>query len=384
MARIEVTHYDEYVNQLMRQKPKPGYEHLTGYAQDVKYPGFEYRIIYGHNEDYVQMLKAAQTMVASRHPDRAKDYYLNPSDEDEFEWLNEEIRWIEARFASDADAERDYPKARRIGRGTKHLPSEAVRRVILEVRAEFNTLLNGEKRYTIDQATKLLLGSDNLPSYDAIAIDEVQDLSLRSIQLLLKLRKGDGAKVFLAGDENQKIYQRDFTWKELDDGLRGLTITLHSNMRNTSAIRCFSNRLLGIECPHDVASNMVHVENADNGRIVELMRRLSGLRQTTALISWRARDWRNDLVHAGVRVVRSNPSDPGFDKPGVYVIGEKDGKGLEFDNVVVDYSHGVGGDEAEERRIRYVHFTRARKRLYIRYQGTPPELLTKYYPDFLG
>ena len=59
------------------------------------------------------------------------------------------------------------------------------------------------------------------------------------------------------------------------------------------------------------------------------------------------------------------------------------GKGLEFDNVVVDYSWEISEDEEEEKRLRYVHFTRARKRLYIRYKGIPPKLLSKYYADFL-
>ena len=60
------------------------------------------------------------------------------------------------------------------------------------------------------------------------------------------------------------------------------------------------------------------------------------------------------------------------------------GKGLEFDTVVIDCSKLGRGDEEEEKRLLYVNCTRARKRLYLRYKGRPPEIIRKYYPDFLG
>ncbi len=44
----------------------------------------------------------------------------------------------------------------------------------------------------------------------------------------------------------------------------------------------------------------------------------------------------------------------------------------------------IADDLAGEKRLRYVHFTRARRRLYIRYEGEPPELLRECYADFLG
>lgn len=188
--------------------------------------------------------------------------------------------------------------------------------------------------------------------------------------------------IFLSGDENQKIYQRDFTWKELDEGLKGHTITLVKNMRNSSAIRCFSDRLLGKECPYEKARDKVHIEDADDSRIVELLRKLSdpSRRETTVLIS-NKRTWEDALRSAGVPVAKVAPGD--ISRPGLYLLGDLMGKGLEFDNVVVDYAWEIGEDEEEEKRLRYVHFTRARKRLYIRYQGTPPKLLSDYYPDFL-
>lgn len=377
---IDVMHYDLFVNQLVRQKPRQDYAYLAEYAQDVRYARGQ--IIYGFDDQYVEMLKSAQMTVARRHPERAKDYYLDPSDEDGFEWLRDELFWIEARFMSSEEATRSYPTAQRVGRGTKRNPSSAMKQIILEVWIELNKLLEANGRYTIEQATKRLLNSNSLPAYDAIAIDEVQDFSLLSIRLLLRFRRNDSSMIFLSGDENQKIYQRDFTWKELDEGLKGHTITLVKNMRNSSAIRCFSDRLLGKERPYEKARDKVHIEDADDSRIVELLRKLSdpSRRETTVLIS-NKRTWEDALRSAGVPVAKVAPGD--ISRPGLYLLGDLMGKGLEFDNVVVDYAWEIGEDEEEEKRLRYVHFTRARKRLYIRYQGTPPKLLSDYYPDFL-
>lgn len=377
---IEVVSYDKFINQLIRKEPVSGFEHLRQYAQDVRNTDYR-RIIYKDNDQYIELLKQAQAAVAKRHPKRANSYYLNPSKEADFEWLIDEILWIEARYATEAETTQRYPAAERVGRGTTRRPNAEVRRIILEIRSEFNRLLNANEYYTIEQATKRLLGSNNLPAYDAIAIDEVQDFSLLSVRLLLRFRRGDSTKVFLSGDENQKIYKRDFTWRELDESLRGFTVTLQKNMRNTSAIRSFSNRLLGRDCPHGAASDMVHIVDADDGRTIALLRKLVNLSQTTALISDKRSDWEKTLKESGIPIVKADPGD--ITNPGLYLIGVMMGKGLEFDNVVVDYANPFSEDEEEEKRLRYVHFTRARRRLYIRYQGKPPKLLSQYYSDFL-
>lgn len=378
---IDVESYDNYINQLVRQRPKQGYEHLTNYAADAKYSSA--RIVYSSNDNYIDLLRNARDTVRARYPNRAKDYYLDPSDDAGFQWLEDELQWIEARFDDANDAKTKYPKARRVGRGTRRQPSEEMRNIILEIWSEFNKLLTENGFYTIDQATKRLLHAKSLPAYDAIAIDEVQDFSLVSIRLLLRFRRSENSRVFISGDENQKIYQRDFTWKELDEGLRGHTITLRKNMRNSSAIEHFSGRLIGADCPYEAASSMVHIVNADEARTIELLRRLvdPALGETAALITSDFGRWANILQSARVPYKGDFSS---ITTPGLYILGALAGKGLEFDNVVVDYVRELSEDEEEEKRLRYVHFTRARKRLYIRYLGAPPRLLTKYYSDFLG
>lgn len=377
---IEVVHYDLFVNQLVRSKPREEFAYLEPYARDVRYVGA--RIIYGFDEEYKNMLKMAQATVAKRYPDRANEYYFNTSDKAELDWLKDELLWIEARFEDERDAVQKYPNAVRVGRGTKHVPREVVRRIILEIWVELNKMLEAKGRYTIEQATKWLMKSSQLPTYDAIAIDEVQDFSLLSIKLLLRFRRSANTRVFISGDENQKIYQRDFTWKELDKGLTGHTITLSKNMRNTPAIRSFSDRLLGVDCSYEDAMNRVHIKNDEDDGVVDLLKRLTDLKkdETTVLIGNKER-WKCVLDEEKVAIV--DDDSKGITRPGLYLLGNLAGKGLEFDNVIVDYSREISEDEEEEKRLRYVHFTRARKRLYIRYKGTPPRLLSKYYADFL-
>lgn len=71
-------------------------------------------------------------------------------------------------------------------------------------------------------------------------------------------------------------------------------------------------------------------------------------------------------------------------RPGVYCFTELKPKGLEFDNVIVDYEREVDvRDEQREKRICYMQFTRARKTLLVRYEGEAPNLLKRYYPDFV-
>lgn len=215
-GNIEVVHYDEYINQLVRNTPKDGFEHLRPYAQDVRYPLVTeggsrryWRIAY--DSDVEPILRQAMGRVAERHPSQKEAYYLNGSSSENIDWMLDELRWLEARYEDERDAaapntsKDPYLRAARTGRGTKRRPGEEVRKIILEVWAEFRASLAAQERYTIEQATKRLLASNSLPSYDAIAIDEVQDFSIKSVQLLLKFRSTTKARVYLSAMRTRDI-----------------------------------------------------------------------------------------------------------------------------------------------------------------------------------
>lgn len=81
----------------------------------------------------------------------------------------------------------------------------------------------------------------------------------------------------------------------------------------------------------------------------------------------------------------SGRMDNGAIQPGVYCFTQLRAKGLEFDNVIVDYTSELDAqDYGREKRIRYMQFTRARKTLLVRYEGEPPKLLKEYYSDYLA
>jgi superfamily I DNA/RNA helicase len=79
----------------------------------------------------------------------------------------------------------------------------------------------------------------NLPQkpYQALVVDEAQDLSPTALRFLLNLveRTDD---VYLTADAAQSLYQRGFTWKQVhrDLSMRGRTLLLTRNYRNTAQI----------------------------------------------------------------------------------------------------------------------------------------------------
>lgn len=379
-GRIEVIHFDRFVNQLVRFRSTGDCQHLNPFAQNARYP-YGWSIVYS---DEASIGKAME-QVAAKHPGERGMYYLDGEDPANVAWVKDEIEWLEARYENSQAAVEPYrtQMAERKGRGKQRLPRQDARGIILEIWEEYARLLEAERCYMLPQAVKRLLRVSDLPVYDSIAVDEVQDLSINSLRLLFKMRAGDEARVYLSGDENQKIYQRDFTWKELGEGVRGHTISLSENKRNSPSIEAFANRLLGRTCDHVCASDNVYVLSASAERFERLVRRARAEcpGESIAVIGNLA-VWDERLGCAGLDVV--DPDECGSSKPGLYVLGEKKGKGLEFDTVIIDCAFLGRGDEEEEKRVLYVNCTRARKRLYLRYEGEPPEIIKKYYPDFLG
>lgn len=378
-SAIEVVNFDRFVNQLVCSHSTGDYRHLNPFAQDARFPS-KWKITYSEED-----VGEAMSRIAVNHPGESGMYYLDSSDSSNVSWVKDEIEWLEARYESPQAAVEPYKNqmAERRGRGKQRLPRQDARGIILEIWEEYARLLEAERCYTLPQAVKRLLRVSDLPVYDSIAVDEVQDLSINSLRLLFKMRAGDEARVYLSGDENQKIYQRDFTWKELGEGVRGHTISLSENKRNSPSIEAFANRLLGRTCDHVCASDNVYVLSASAEKFERLVRRARAEcpGESIAVIGNLA-VWDERLGCVGLDVV--DPDECGSSKPGLYLLGEKKGKGLEFDTVIIDCAFLGRGDEEEEKRVLYVNCTRARKRLYLRYEGEPPEIIKKYYPDFLS
>ncbi len=181
-SAIEVVSYDQFVNQLVRAQPVAEFAHLAPFAQQSRYPsasedaeGRYWDLVY--DADIKAAVAQAMQAVSASYPEKAGEYYLQAADEENVAWMSDEIAWLEARYDDPVSATGLYPDAPRVGRGVSRRPSEDIRRIILEVWAQFQKAMERAHQYTIEQATKRLLADPNLPRYDAIAIDEVQDLS---------------------------------------------------------------------------------------------------------------------------------------------------------------------------------------------------------------
>lgn len=385
---IEVVHFDQFVNQLVRNTPSDEFAHLAPFAASSRFPqvtrasaGRFWRVVY--DEDVEALIVSAMRAVGRAHPSQAQEYYLDAESPQNLQWMADEIAWLEARYEDPEEAAGLYLDAVRTGRGKVHQPSAAIRSVILEVWAAVRRLLEEECWYTVEQAVKRLLKDPDLPRYDAIAIDEAQDLTVASVKLLVRMRRDEQSRVYICADENQKIYKRDFTWSELDAGIHGYTIRLDENKRNSPAIQAFANRLLGAPSKKTDANDLVLVGEWSEEAIMGLVANIREAHpeETVAIISGDVRCWRACARERGISSM--NPREEGVLAEGLYIIGQLGGKGLEFDDVIVDCAHMAEPDEETLKNILYVNCTRARRRLYLRYTGEPPVILHRFYPDFL-
>ncbi len=92
------------------------------------------------------------------------------------------------------------------------------------------------------------------PRYDAVAIDEAQDLTNVQLHFLLKLLRAPG-QFLLAGDANQIVHPNHFSWAKVkslfyrDETLEGREAIhiLHANYRNARSITSVANRLLRVK-----------------------------------------------------------------------------------------------------------------------------------------
>jgi superfamily I DNA/RNA helicase/mRNA-degrading endonuclease RelE of RelBE toxin-antitoxin system len=131
-----------------------------------------------------------------------------------------------------------YCAVARRGRGTPLVP--AIREALWAVYQMWRDLLAQRGVVTWQQvrlgALKYAVTLANRP-YQAVIIDEAQDLSPVALRLLLSLTESPQG-VYLTADAMQSIYQRGFSWKQVhsDLNVRGRTLILRRNYRNTTQI----------------------------------------------------------------------------------------------------------------------------------------------------
>ena len=151
-------------------------------------------------------------------------------------YLLEEILQVIEAWA--IDSPEAYFSHERKGRGTAiKLP---LRQAIWLIYQKWQKLML-ENRFTTweqlrCQALEIARRLSHSP-YQAIIIDEAQDLSPASLRFLLCLVNSFEG-LYLTADASQSLYQRGFTWKQIHADLKvtGRTLLLKRNYRNTQQI----------------------------------------------------------------------------------------------------------------------------------------------------
>ena len=178
------------------------------------------------------------------------------------EYLFEEFDWvIDGRGITRLD---DYLSTRRTGRGTRFGPE--LRHLIWRL---YNTWLEDLQESKIATYTQVQLEAlkkaENIPEsdkYDIVVLDEAQDLKPVGIRLAMALCKNPSG-FYLTADENQSIYGRGYSWRQVSDDLRiqGRTIILKRNYRTTKQIQEAALQFMLASGIDDPDSHAVPVKN---------------------------------------------------------------------------------------------------------------------------
>lgn len=165
-----------------------------------------------------------------------------------------EIRWIKGcRFTTFEQ----YKNTRRTGRGTEDRVTQGDRELLWKMYEEYNRRLKRAHIQDWDDrvldALKKVEAPGFVPPFSHIVIDEAQDFSFSRIQLLCKLAKS----ITIVADAAQSIYQRGFTWADLGINIRGRSVELTHNYRNTKQIAEAAYSLLSHESDKDEFTKML-------------------------------------------------------------------------------------------------------------------------------
>lgn len=309
-------------------------------------------------------------------------------------------------------------------KGRKVPANEAQRKIIWSVYDRFCVLLQQLRQETWSQwrvrAEKYLLQPEHTPPcYDAVFIDEAQDLEPSVLRILLMVCKTPNS-FFITADANQSIYNKGFTWVSIHEELQfrgGRTIALKTNYRSTRQIgeaaeaylRTGTGEIEKDEWSHAhdgslpamrKTANVIEESQILKAFLDEATRSLHISLQNCAILCPTKHGGMllvQLLKELGIEATFQAGRDSDVSAPGVKVLTLHASKGLEFPIVALAGFHqsqyiqvrehlSVGEREeklALERRVLFVGMTRAMKTLLVLVPAeTHSTLFTGFDPPY--
>lgn len=311
----------------------------------------------------------------------------------------------------------EYRDAPRIGRQSrlKQSEREGCWRVFEALRSQMETQSAYPWEEICDMA-RLGLETGHLQSpFDAVIVDEVQDLAPSALRLVAELARPKVQNLLLVGDAGQRIYPGGFSLRQLGIDVRGRSHVLRINYRTTEQIRRFADKLLPEtvdDLDNDVYQRRSHCllhgptpQMQGFGAPAEedafIARRIQSLLEeglatsemaVFARTGKRLESLRSCLGNHGIEshlLSRDDEADP---ENAISMGTMHRAKGLEFKVVfAMDCSQGMLPHEkamseaheaeeasaalARERQLLYVTLTRARDEAYVTWSGKPSPFL---------
>lgn len=213
LERVEVTHIDSWVSRFLRRNSYP------------------HQIVYSGNGRYTECWDLA---LDARPTDPAlpESFYQE-------EW----DRVILPQRITDRG---QYFRAKRTGRGVplNRTQRAAIWPVFEELRIQLHKRgLRTSEDATQDAADLLEGGEANLP-YEAVVVDEAQDMGPEVMRLIRLMVPRGGNDLFIVGDGHQRIYRRRYTLSACGIEVRGRSRKLRINYRTTEETRRFAVSVL--------------------------------------------------------------------------------------------------------------------------------------------
>ena len=331
-----------------------------------------------------------------------------------FDYLLDEINKV--IVARQIESLQDYMHARRPGRKVRL--SDMQKRGIWQVYEAFKRQLKYAGVEIWEQArsrAEALVSNDyEFQSYDAVVIDEAQDLDPSMLRLLIKLCK-DPSRLFITADANQSIYGSGFNWSDVHESLKfqGRTSVLRANYRSTREIgeaaqSYLATGILDAEPIERIYMNngpfpavrSVHNSSEETFLLMRFLRQAArdlrlGIGSCAVLCPTNeaGKAIAADLTKGGLEATFMEGKNLDLSQKGVKVLTLNSAKGLEFPIVALagfsgsrydHFSLSVFDQEQEEdiarsRRVIFVGMTRAMRALLVVVPaGTSSPLLTGF------